>query len=141
MIRLSQITGPAVALALVFSAGPAWAQWGSIKGQVVFDGKPLRELLVEAIRYGEEPEVRARLTKTVENAFGTQQDAKVAKRLGISQSLVYGWVESGVLPCYRMGAKGKRGCIRIDPDELAGFLAGLRNEAATPDEEPLVHLK
>lgn len=40
-----------------------------ILGKVVFDGKPLRELLVEAIRYGEQPEVRARLNQTVENAF------------------------------------------------------------------------
>jgi len=40
-----------------------------VLGKVVFDGKPLRDLLVEAIRYGEQPEVRARLTETVENAF------------------------------------------------------------------------
>jgi SNF2 family DNA or RNA helicase len=40
-----------------------------ILGKVIFDGKPLRELLVEAIRYGEQPEVRARLTEIVENAF------------------------------------------------------------------------
>jgi hypothetical protein len=40
-----------------------------VLGKVVFDGKPLRELLVEAIRYGEQPEVRARLFETVSNAF------------------------------------------------------------------------
>jgi SNF2 family DNA or RNA helicase len=47
-----------------------------ILGKVVFDGRPLRELLVEAIRYGELPEVRARLTHAVENAFdrGKLQD-------------------------------------------------------------------
>ncbi|MFN0121152.1 MAG: DUF3883 domain-containing protein, partial [Blastocatellia bacterium] len=32
-----------------------------------FDGKPLRDLLIEAIRYGDQPEVRARLTQAVEN--------------------------------------------------------------------------
>lgn len=40
-----------------------------VLGKVVFDGKPLRELLVEAIRYGEQPEVRAKLFETVFNAF------------------------------------------------------------------------
>jgi superfamily II DNA or RNA helicase len=40
-----------------------------VLGKVVFDGRPLRELLVEAIRYGEQPEVQARLTQMVENAF------------------------------------------------------------------------
>ena len=40
-----------------------------VLGKVVFDGKPLRDLLVEAIRYGEQPEVRARLFEQVEMAF------------------------------------------------------------------------
>ena len=42
----------------------------------VFEGRPLRELLVEAIRYGDQPEVRARLTRVVDNAFdrGPAQD-------------------------------------------------------------------
>ena len=40
-----------------------------VLGKVVFDGRPLRELLVEAIRYGEDPERRAALTRIVENAF------------------------------------------------------------------------
>ncbi|UYN95208.1 MAG: DUF3883 domain-containing protein [Enhydrobacter sp.] len=40
-----------------------------VLGKLQFDGKPLRELLIEAIRYGEQPEVRARLTRVVDNAF------------------------------------------------------------------------
>ena len=40
-----------------------------VLGKLQFDGKPLRELLINAIRYGEQPEVRARLTQVVENAF------------------------------------------------------------------------
>jgi SNF2 family DNA or RNA helicase len=40
-----------------------------VLGKLLFDGRPLRELLIDAIRYGEQPEVRARLTKVVENAF------------------------------------------------------------------------
>jgi SNF2 family DNA or RNA helicase len=40
-----------------------------VLGKVQFGGKPLRELLIEAIRYGEKPETRAHLTQVVENAF------------------------------------------------------------------------
>jgi superfamily II DNA or RNA helicase len=39
-----------------------------VLGKLQFEGKPLRDLLIEAIRYGELPEVRARLTRMVENA-------------------------------------------------------------------------
>ena len=40
-----------------------------VLGKLHFEGRPLRELLVEAIRYGEQPEVRARLTTAVEHAL------------------------------------------------------------------------
>jgi hypothetical protein len=40
-----------------------------VLGRVQFDGKPLRELLISAIRYGERPEVRAYLTTVVEQAM------------------------------------------------------------------------
>ena len=39
-----------------------------VLGKLVFDGRPLRELLVEAIRYGEQPEVKARLTRAIDGA-------------------------------------------------------------------------
>ena len=44
-----------------------------VLGKMQFDGRPLRELLVEAIRYGEQPEVRTRLTTIVENAFDREK--------------------------------------------------------------------
>ncbi len=44
-----------------------------VLGKVQFDGKPLKELLIEAIRYGEQPDVRARLTQVVEHAFDRGQ--------------------------------------------------------------------
>ena len=40
-----------------------------VLGKLHFDGRPLRELMVEAIRYGERPEVRERLTTTVDGAL------------------------------------------------------------------------
>lgn len=40
-----------------------------VLGKLHFEGRPLRDLLVEAIRYGEQPEVRARLTTAVDHAL------------------------------------------------------------------------
>lgn len=39
-----------------------------VLGKVQFGGKPLRQLLIEAIRYGEQPEVRDRLNQVIESA-------------------------------------------------------------------------
>ena len=41
-----------------------------VLGKVQFEGRHLRELLVEAIRYGERPEVQARLATIVDDALG-----------------------------------------------------------------------
>ena len=40
-----------------------------VLGKLQFDGRPLRELLIEAVRYGERPDVRARLVQAVEHAI------------------------------------------------------------------------
>ena len=39
-----------------------------VLGKLQFEGKPLRDLLIQAIRYGEQPEVRARLTQAIDEA-------------------------------------------------------------------------
>ncbi|MCS7101621.1 MAG: DEAD/DEAH box helicase [Burkholderiaceae bacterium] len=39
-----------------------------VLGKLEFDGRPLKELLIEAIRYGDRPDVRARLTRAVDQA-------------------------------------------------------------------------
>ncbi|NLO26754.1 MAG: DUF3883 domain-containing protein [Actinobacteria bacterium] len=44
-----------------------------VMGRLQFEGRPLRELLIEAIRYGEREDVRLRLTEAVENAFDQEQ--------------------------------------------------------------------
>jgi len=44
-----------------------------VLGKLQFDGKPLRDLMIEAIRYGEQPEVRSRLTRVVADAFDRTQ--------------------------------------------------------------------
>jgi SNF2 family DNA or RNA helicase len=44
-----------------------------VLGKLQFEGRPLRDLLIEAIRYGENPEVRARLTRVISNVFDRSQ--------------------------------------------------------------------
>ena len=43
-----------------------------ILGRVTFDDKPLRELLVEAIRYGDRPDVRDRLNQVVDSSLNSE---------------------------------------------------------------------
>ena len=38
-----------------------------VLGKLQFEGRPLRDLLIEAIRYGDQPDVRARLTLAIED--------------------------------------------------------------------------
>src|SRR5438034_9470082 len=44
-----------------------------VLGKLKFEVRPLRDLLVEAIRYGERPEVRARLTQAIANTVDRPQ--------------------------------------------------------------------
>ncbi|MFO7633170.1 MAG: helicase-related protein, partial [Caldilinea sp.] len=44
-----------------------------VLGKLQFEGKSLRDLLIQAIRYGDQPEVRARLTTALENALDHAQ--------------------------------------------------------------------
>jgi len=39
-----------------------------VLGKLQFEGKPLRDLMIEAIRYGDRPDVKARLTRAIDNA-------------------------------------------------------------------------
>lgn len=44
-----------------------------VLGKLQFEGKPLRDLLIQAVRYGDRPEVRAYLNTVVENALDQKQ--------------------------------------------------------------------
>src|SRR5712692_2125132 len=44
-----------------------------VLGKLQFDGRSLRDLLIEAIRYGDQPEVRARLTTVLDHALDRGQ--------------------------------------------------------------------
>ena len=39
-----------------------------VLGKIQFEGRPLRDLLIQAIRYGERPEIRAKLTQAIADA-------------------------------------------------------------------------
>jgi len=44
-----------------------------VLGKIQFEGRALRDLLIEAIRYGDQPEVRARLTTVLDHALNRGQ--------------------------------------------------------------------
>jgi superfamily II DNA or RNA helicase len=44
-----------------------------VLGKIQFEGRPLRDLLIQAIRYGERPEIRAKLTQAIANAVNRPQ--------------------------------------------------------------------
>ena len=56
-----------------------------ILGKITFDNKPLRELLVEAIRYGNDPDVQARLRRVVDNSFDKEALAKLLEERALTE--------------------------------------------------------
>jgi excisionase family DNA binding protein len=46
---------------------------------------------------------------------------EVALLLNVSESLVYDWAQTGLLPCYRFGKSGKRGSIRFEEADVLAF--------------------
>jgi superfamily II DNA or RNA helicase len=44
-----------------------------VLGRITFDDRPLRDLLLEAIRYGDRPDVKERLNRVVDNALDRQK--------------------------------------------------------------------
>ena len=55
-----------------------------VLGKLEFEGRPLRELLVEAIRYGERPEVRARLDRAIEGAVDRRKLRELLDEHGLA---------------------------------------------------------
>jgi superfamily II DNA or RNA helicase len=51
----------------------------------VFEGNSLKDLLLEAIRYGDQPEVRSRLSQRVENAFEHDKLLDILNRNALAQ--------------------------------------------------------
>ena len=58
-----------------------------VLGKLQFEGKPLRDLLIEAIRYGEQPEVRARLTQVVDERLRPASTSRTCSRSAPSPTM------------------------------------------------------
>ena len=63
----------------------------ALKGRVfdilgeVFEGTSLKDLLIQAIRYGDQPEVRARLTRKIDQAFDHDHLKSLLDRNALAQ--------------------------------------------------------
>ena len=78
--------------------------------------KPLRDLLIEAIRYGERPEVRARLTQVVANAF----DRDAAQDLLEERALAHDTMDA--MRVYRVREEMERAeARRLQPHYIESF--------------------
>ena len=76
-----------------------------VLGKLQFEGKPLRDLLIEAIRYGEQPEVRARLNQVVEHAF----DADTIRDLLDEKALAHDAMDASRVAQHPRGHGARRG--------------------------------
>ncbi len=87
-----------------------------VLGKVQFEGRSLRELLIDAIRYGDQPEIRARLTKVVENAF----DKDVLRELLEDRALAHDSMDASRV--YRIREEMERAeARRLQPHYVESF--------------------
>ncbi len=56
-----------------------------VLGNVRFENQPLRELVLQAIRYGDQPEVRARLNRAVDNALDRERLRALLEERALAQ--------------------------------------------------------
>ena len=56
-----------------------------ILGKMTFDNRHLRDLLIEAVRYGNDPEVRARLWQVVDNSMDRQKLQKLLEERALTE--------------------------------------------------------
>ena len=61
-----------------------------VLGKLQFEGRPLRELLIEAIRYGERPEVRAKLDQAIANAVDRRHLQDLLEERALAHDAVKG---------------------------------------------------
>ncbi len=59
-----------------------------ILGKMTFDNKSLRELLIEAVRYGNDPKVRARLDQVVDHAMNTESFRKLLEENALTDDVM-----------------------------------------------------
>lgn len=59
-----------------------------ILGRLTFNDKPLRELLLEAVRYGNDPEVKARLNQVVDNSLDTAAIKEILDQYALTADMM-----------------------------------------------------
>lgn len=59
-----------------------------VLGKLQFEGRPLRDLLIEAIRYGERPEVRARLQQVVSDAVDVERLRELVEERALAHEVI-----------------------------------------------------
>ena len=87
-----------------------------VLGKLEFEGRPLRELLLDAVRYGEQPEVRARLDTAVDQAL----DRRMLQDLLEERQLVHDGMDVGRL--HRIREEMERAeARRLQPHYIESF--------------------
>lgn len=66
---------------------------------------------------------------------------EAAAKARVSKSLLYDLCARGLIPHIRLGRPGRRGTLRIDSNDLDGFLAGCRIEGGKLDDGELTFFK
>ena len=56
-----------------------------VLGKLQFGGKSLKDLMIEAVKYGEKPEIKARLTKQVSDAVDTNRIRELLNKESLTQ--------------------------------------------------------
>jgi superfamily II DNA or RNA helicase len=92
-----------------------------VLGQFSFDERPLRQLLLEAIRYGDRPEVRNRLFRVVDRALDTDHLREVLE----SRALSHDTMDVSVV-CRIREDMERAEARRLQPHFIASFLKGDR---------------
>lgn len=59
-----------------------------ILGKMTFDNRPLRDLLIEAVRYGSDPGVRARLNQVVDNTVNRGEFEKIIRESALTDDVM-----------------------------------------------------
>lgn len=104
-----------------------------ILGKLIFNDKPLRQLLIEAVRYGDRPEVRARLNEVIDNAL----DRKKLRELIEEQALVHDSMDATRVQAIREEME-RAEARRLQPHFIASFFleAFKRVGGAVREREP-----
>jgi superfamily II DNA or RNA helicase len=58
-----------------------------VLGELNFEGKPLRDLLIEAVRYGDSPEVREAMTRVIDTALDIDQIRELLRQRALGTDL------------------------------------------------------